>query len=183
MTASSLHIVDVFAGLAALTSSLVLMESQESAQARLVEIEGLKSTYPFCAPVDFSVRNISEQDFYAQVYPENFDSGSWTISPYDIHAGTMYVKRVLTEADILKAGTSWTLSYNRCLPPTDVKEDTRTFRRTIKEKDKKGNAPILQRIRLELYVRDQGRLKLAQKAWSQSFERIADKKPAQSRAH
>jgi len=75
---TAFHVGGALTGLAALTSISFLMEPQESAQAQLVEIKGLKSTYASCAHVDISVHNISKQELHVQVHVEYFDSGRWT---------------------------------------------------------------------------------------------------------
>lgn len=148
------------------------------ADMALVEITGLKLSYTSCALVHFSVHNISEQEFDAEIYVENFESGSWEDDtyPYDIHAPvSLYEKRVLTNADKMKPGQSWDLGYNRCLQPRFVKEGRRAFRNAIIEKDASAKTEVLQRIRVDMYSREKGQLVLIQRTWSNSFKRTAAK--------
>jgi hypothetical protein len=149
----------------------------------LVEINGLRSTYAPCELVNFSVKNVSQQEVYVEVYAEKFESGSWEYVDYayDIKdPKSLYVKRVLVNPDMLKPGTSLPLTYNRCLKPTFVKESEKSFRSAIIKKDWKSTVPILQHFMVLVYVLDQGHVKFVQKAISASFERIADEKSVTS---
>ena len=158
-------------------------KAQDSSATPLVKIDGLGFTYTSCELVKFSVKNVSQQEVYLEVYAEKFESGAWenVDYPYDIKdPKSLYVKRVLVNPDMLKPGTSLPLSYDRCLRPTFVKQGEKSYRRAIIKKDAKSDSPILQRLRVEVYVRDQGHVKSVQKVVSEPFKRIADEKSAAS---
>src|SRR4029077_21276845 len=136
-----------------------LFGAQSSPTTELVEIDGLKSAYTSCTYVGFSVKNISLQEVYVEVYAERFESGSWDYenSAYDLKdPKSLYVKRVLIKPDMLKPGTSLPITYNRCLRPTFIKESDKQYRKAIIEKDTKSNTPALHRFRVRVYVLDQG---------------------------
>jgi len=116
----------------------------------MVEIDGLESTYTSCALVRLSIKNISHQEVYVEVYAEKFESGSWddVDYPYDIKdPKSRYIKRIIINPDMLKPGASLPLTYDRCLRPTFVKESDKRYRKAIIEKDSKAATPALQRFR------------------------------------
>ncbi len=155
----------------------VLFGAQTSPTTEPVEIGGLKSTYTSCAYVSFSVKNISQQEIYVEVYAERFESGSWNYEdyPYDLKdPKSRYVKRVLINPDMLKPGTSLSLTYDRCLRPTFVKESDKQYRNAIIKKDSKSAPPALQRFRVQVYVLDQGHVKFVKNVFSEPFKRVAD---------
>src|SRR6266849_4701520 len=150
MIAASLRVMGLFLCICLLLFDATSARAQDSANPTLVEIDALGPTYASCELVNFSVKNVSQQELYVEVYAEKFESGSWenVDYPYDIKdPKSLYVKRVLVNPDMLKPQTSLPLTYNRCLKPTFVKESDKTFRRAIIKKDAKSAAPTLQRIR------------------------------------
>jgi len=153
--------------------------SQPNPGTPFVEIDGMKSSYRSCEPVEFSIRNVSENAFFAEIYVENLNSGSWTndVFPYNLHnPASLYEKPVLTDSDKLAPGQSWVLSYKRCARPRFVKQSTTTFRRSIEEKDNKASHPLSQRIRVEIYRVREGRIELMKKEWSRPFSRFVSKR-------
>lgn len=157
-----------------------LFGAQSSPTTELVEIDGLRSTYTSCTCLSFSVKNISQQEVYVEIYAERFESGSWNYEdyPYDLKdPKSRYVKRVLINPDMLKPGTSLPLIYDRCLRPTFVKESDKQYRKAIIEKDSKSATPALQRFRVQVYVLDQGHVKFVQNVFSEPFKRLADGDP------
>jgi hypothetical protein len=159
---------------------------QTSAATTLVEIEGLKSEYPSCGHVSFSVKNTSQQDVYVEIYAERFESGSWNYEdyPYDLKdPKSRYVKRVLVNPETLKPGSSLPLNYERCLRPTFVKESDKQYRKAIIERDSKVSPSALQRFRVQVYVLEQGHVKLVKNVFTEPFKRIvagdSDGLPAQ----
>ena len=164
-----------------LTQLATLLGAQSPTTAELVQVEGLKSTYPSCAYVSFSVKNISQQEVYVEVYAERFESGSWDYenSPYDLKdPKSRYVKRVLTNPNMLKPGTSLPLIYDRCLRPTFVKETDKEYRKAIIEKDVKSTPSALQSFRVQVYVLNQGHVKFVKNVFSKPFKRLVDGDPA-----
>jgi len=160
-----------------LTQLATLLGAQSPTTAELVQVEGLQSTYPSCAYVSFSVKNISQQEVYVEVYAERFESGSWDYenSAYDLKdPKSLYVKRVLVNPDMLKPGTSLPITYNRCLRPTFIKESDKQYRKAIIEKDTKSATPALHRFRVRVYFLDQGHVKFVQDVFSAPFKRFAD---------
>jgi hypothetical protein len=149
---------------------------QES-RLRLIKIEGLKPTYAACEHADFSIRNISKQELYVEVYVEKFDSSSWgdDMYPYAINdPPSLYSKMV--KANRIKEGAVLLLSYDRCLKPRFVKEDEALFKQRIAEADRTAEdagTPIAQRIRIEVRFRDP-KAKV-EKIWSAPFKRAAEK--------
>jgi hypothetical protein len=154
----------------------MLPSGQQSPSAHLVELNGLKNAYVSCAPVRFSVKNISNKELYIEVYAENLESNSWTDAdyPYDIKdPESLYMKRILINPDMMKPGTSIELTYDRCLKPRFVKETKKAFSNAIIEKDAKSGFSILQRLRADVYVLENGHVKPVQKLTSDSFRRLA----------
>ncbi len=152
-----------------------LFGAQTSPTTELVEIDGLKSGYTSCTYVSFSVKNISQQEVYVEVYAERFESGSWDYEdyPYDLKdPKSRYVKRVLINPDMLKPGTSLPITYNRCLRPTFIKESDKQYRKAIIEKDTKSATPALHRFRVQVYVLDQGHVKFVKNVFSEPFKRL-----------
>jgi hypothetical protein len=179
MTSRSLLITICIECIYLLTPAAMLTEAQNSSSPGLAEIDGLKPVYTSCALVSFSVKNVSQQEVYVEVYAEKFESGSWNDVdyPYDIKdPKSRYVKRILINPDMLKPGASLPLTYDRCLRPTFVKEDDKQFRKAFIEKDSKPDSPTLQRIRVQVYVTDQGHVKAVQKVFSEPFKRVVDEK-------
>jgi hypothetical protein len=166
-----------FACVYLLMQMTALFGAQTSPTAELVEIDGIKSAYTSCTYVSFSVKNISQQEVYVEVYAERFESGSWDYenSAYDLKdPKSLYVKRVLINPDMLKPGTSLPIAYNRCLRPTFIKESDKQYRKAIIEKDTKSATPAPHRFRVRVYVLDQGHVKFVQDVFSASFKRLAD---------
>jgi hypothetical protein len=160
-----------------LTQIGALIGAPSSPTTELVEIEGLKSQYTSCASVSFSVKNSSKQEVYLEVYAERFESGSWNYEdyPYDLKdPKSRYIKRVLTNPEMLKPGSSLPLTYDRCSKPTFVKESGDQYRKAIIEKDSKSTPSALQRFRVQVYVLDQGRAKFVKNVFSEQFKRLAD---------
>jgi hypothetical protein len=153
-------------------------KAQESSQQPSVEIEGMKDEYASCALVQFSVRNTSQQELYFEVYAEQFKSNAWTYVDYTYDLrdpGSLYVKRVMVNPDMTRTGASVKVKYDRCLRPTFVKETKSAFINAIKKKDAEAASPILQRVRVDVYILDQGHVKRVQQVWSKSFKRVTGK--------
>jgi hypothetical protein len=147
----------------------------------MVEIDALKPIYASCALVKFSVKNVSDQELYLEVYAEKFESGSWddVDYPYDIKdPKSRDIKRITINPDMLKPGTSLPLTYDRCVRPTSVKESDKQYRKAIIENDAKSSIPALERFRVQVYVLDQGHVKPVQKEFSEPFKRTVDQKPS-----
>ncbi len=156
----------------------MLTRAQDSSNAGLVEVSGLRPSYTSCELVRFAVKNISQQELYVEVYAEKFESGSWNYvdHPYDIRdPRSLYImKRVNIHPDLLKPGASQSLTWDRCLRPTWVKEGDKAFRRSIIEKDSKSDSPILQRLRVDTYVGPEVAEKSLRRAHSETFKRITN---------
>jgi hypothetical protein len=153
-----------------------LFGAQSSPLARPVEIDGLKSAYSSCRYVHFSVKNISDQPVYVEVYAERFESGSWKYEdyPYDIKdPKSRYVKRLLVNPEMLEPGSSMPLTYDRCVRPTFVKESNKKYRKAIVERDSKTATPSLQRFKVQVYVLEQDHVKFLQSVFSDPFKRLA----------
>jgi hypothetical protein len=167
-----------------LTQIVTLFGAQDSPKTNLVEVDGLGPTYTSCAYVAFSVKNISQRDVYVEVYAERSESGSWKYEdyPYDLKdPKSRYVKRVLTNPDMLKPGSSLPLTFDRCARPTFVKETDKQYRKAIIERDSKSGVPTLQRFRIQVYDLDEhGHVKFVQSVFSESFKRFADEDSAGS---
>jgi len=148
--------------------------SQSDVQPPLVEISGVKSNYRSCEPVKFSIRNVSKTPFYAEIYIENFKSGSWGTDdfPYNVHNPASLYEKLLTDSDKLSPSRSWALSYERCAKPRFVKQSAATFHRKIEEKDSQATQPLSQRIRVEIYALKENRIELLRKEWSTPFSRV-----------
>jgi hypothetical protein len=165
-----------------LAPSLLPRQTRETEVQTQLQVQGLKSEYPSCALVDFSVRNTSKRDVYVDVYVERLASGSWNDEayPYAINdPGSLYSKMV--KLNLIKSGESLSLSYNRCLKPKFVKENERGFRSLIEGADSKAQAlgaPTSQRIRIE--VHDEPGIKVSQKICSQPFFRKSETRSADS---
>lgn len=155
-------------------------KSQENLQQSSVGIAGLRHEYPSCGLVEFSVRNTSPQKVHVEVYGEEFKSNEWTYVdyPYDLtDPRSLYIKRVMVDPDMMETGSSLSVKYDRCLKPSFVKETKGAFAHAIKEKDKKATSPVLQRLRVDVYILDQRHLKKIQQVTSQVFERVPEKQP------
>jgi len=177
MVSGPLRIASFLVGIHLLAVGVIPTKAQDSSSARMVEIDGLKPTYTSCAFVSFAVKNISQQEVYIEVYAERFRSGSWDYEdyPYDIKdPRSLYIKRIIINPDMLKPGASRSLTWDRCLRPTYVKESDKQFRKATIEKDSKADSPVLQRFRVEVYILDQGHVKRVQNVFSEPFKRIAD---------
>jgi hypothetical protein len=87
----------------------------------------------------------------------------------------------MVNPDMMQTDYSLNVKYDRCLKPNFVKETKSAFATAIKEKDKKSTSPVLQRLRVDVYALDQGRLKRIQQAWSQVFERVTETRPERPR--
>ena len=137
-----------------LASPVALLQGPQDARTNSIEITGLKSKYPSCESVEFTIQKNSKTDIHITVYVENKVSGSWIDgSSYAINdPASLYSK--IVRIDSIKSSKASTLSYDRCLRPTFVNEDDKAFRRRIGEKDKDAEhqgKPTAQRIRLELH--------------------------------
>jgi len=157
-------------------------KSQENFQQPDVEIEGLHHEYPSCGLVEFSVRNTSSQKVHVEAYAEEFKSNEWTYVDYTYDLTdprSLYIKRVMVNPDMMQTGSSLNVKYDRCLKPSFIKETKGAFTHAIKERDKKATSPVLQRLRVDVYILDQGHLKRIQHARSQVFERVPEKQPEQ----
>jgi hypothetical protein len=75
------------------------------------------------------------------------------------------------------------VKYDRCLSPVFVKETKSTFINSMKKKDKEATSPVLQRIRVDVYILDQGHVKRVQQVWSKTFKRVPEKQPDPSPKH
>ena len=158
-----------------LASPVALRRGAQDARTNSIEITGLKSKYPSCESVEFTIQKNSKTDIHITVYVENKVSGSWIDgSSYAINdPASLYSKTV--RIDSIKSSKASTLSYDRCLRPTFVNEDDKAFRRRIGEEDKYAEhqgMPTTQRVRLELH--EDGKSKISQKLYSQPFVRTAD---------
>lgn len=117
-----------------------------------------------------------------EVYAEEFKSNEWTYAdyPYDLtDPRSLYIKRVMVNAEMMTTGSSLNVKYDRCQKPNFVKESKGAFAHAIKEKDKAATSPVLQRLRVDVYILDQGHLRRIQQARSQVFERVPEKQPEQ----
>jgi hypothetical protein len=151
-----------------------------------IEIEGLDHEYPSCALVQFSVRNTSQREVYVEVYGEEFKANAWTDVdfPYDLRdPRSLYVKRVIVNPNMMRTGASVDVNYDRCLRPSFVKETKSAFINAIKKKDKEAASPVLQRLRVDVYMLDQGHVKRVQQVWSKTFKRVPEKQPDSSSKH
>ena len=186
MTSYLLRILTFFMGIIYLTGSCAWIAGQD--KSRFVEITGLSRTYSSCVPVDVSIRNISKQDIYVEVYVDIFKSGSWdnVDCQYDIKdPRSRHIKRLLINPKMTKPGESFTLSYDRCSDfevcfiPMFGKNDVRASRLALMQEDAKAATPVTQRFRVEIHVRDPenvGRVKRVAKEYSQAFTRVPDRK-------
>jgi hypothetical protein len=178
MRACTLRILWLLAATQLAALGIPSTKAQESSQQPSVEIEGLNDRYSSCALVEFSVRNTSRQQLHLEVYAEEIKSNAWTYVdyPYDLTDPiSLYVKRVMVNPNMTRAGSSVDVKYDRCLRPTFVKERKSAFVNAIKKKDEEAASPILQRVGVDVYVFDQGHIKSARHVWSKSFKRITEK--------
>jgi hypothetical protein len=158
-------------------------KAQENSEQNDVEIEGLNKEYPSCALVQFSVRNTSQLKVYVEVYAEEFKSSAWTYAdfPYDLlDPGSLYRKPVIVNPDMMRTGRRVNVTYDRCLKPRFVKETNGAFVNAIKKKDKEAASPVLQRVRVDVYILEQGHVKRVQQVKSQAFRRVSETQPDQS---
>jgi hypothetical protein len=169
---------------ASLLPNLLWSKLQENSAANLVAVQGLKPTYSSCTLVPFSVRNSSQEEVYVEVYVEEFKSNKWDVAdyPYDLKdPRSLYIKRVIVNPDMMKPGSSLDLTYDRCLKPKFIHETNNSFITAIKTKDKNATTRILQRLRVDVYLLEEGHIKREQQVWSESFARITDKPAASPR--
>ncbi len=155
-------------------------KAQENLRQPSVEIAGLNHEYVSCALVHFSVRNTSQQEVYVEVYAEQFKANAWTYVDYTYDLTdprSLYVKRVIVNPRMLRTGASVDVKYDRCLRPNFVKETKSAFTSAIKKRDKEARSPVLQRLRVDIYVLDQGHVKKVQQVWSETFKRVPEKQP------
>ena len=186
MTAGHFRIFVLVMGTMYLISGSVRIECQNTSQ--FVAITGLGRSYNSCTPVNLSVRNISKQEVYVEVYVEENKSGSWkdVACQYDIKdPRSRYIKRILTNPKMTRPGESFTLQYDRCSDFESCfihmfgKNDVRASRLTLMQGDEKATSPVLERFEIEIFVRDPDNVntvKRVAKEYSQPFARIADKK-------
>jgi len=158
-------------------------EAQENSPQSRVVIEGLNHEYSSCALVQFSVRNLSQPEVYVEVYAEEFKSNAWSDVdyPYDLRdPRSLYIKRVMLNPEMMRTGVSVDVKYDRCLRPNFVKQTNGAFADAIKQKDKQVGSPVLQRVRVDVYILDQGHLKRMRQYWSQPFRRVPESQPKQT---
>ena len=98
-----------------LASPVALLQGPQDARTNSIEITGLKSKYPSCESVKFTIQNNSKTDIHITVYVENKVSGSWIDgSSYAINdPASLYSKTV--RIDSIKSSKALTLFYDRCL--------------------------------------------------------------------
>ena len=183
MPSGSFGLLWLLAGLWFPISGILTTEAQENAPQPRVEIEGLNREYPSCALVQFSVRNLSQPEVYVEVYAEEFKSNAWTDIdyPYDLrYPRSRSIKRAMRSPEMTPTGASVNVKYDRCVRPNFVKQLNSTFADAIKQKDKEAYSPVLQRVRVDVYILDQGHLKRVQQYWSQPFRRVPDSQPNQT---
>ena len=168
-----------------LAPTMILTSVQNSRNAAPAEVSGLSPAYRSCELVRFTVKNISQQELYVEVYAQKFDSGSWgdVDLPYDIRdPRSLYImKRMNNHPKMLKPGASESLTWDRCLRPTwatlENKQSDKAFRRSIVEKDSKSDSPILQRLRVDTYLGPDVAEKSLRRVYSEPFKRIPDISP------
>jgi hypothetical protein len=116
-----------------------------------------------------------------EVYAEQFKSNTWTYVDYTYDLKdprSLYVKRVIVNPDMMRTGASVDVKYDRCLRPNFVKETKSAFINAIKKRDKEECAPVLQRLRVDVYILDQeGHVKRVQQVWSKTFKRVIEMQP------
>jgi hypothetical protein len=164
-------------------SGVLSTEAQENSPQPPVEIEGLSHEYLSCALVQFSIRNISQLEVYLEVYAEEFKSNAWTDVDYSYDLRdprSRYIKRVMLNPDMTQTGATVNVKYDRCLRPDFVKQTDGAYVNAIKQKDKKAGSPVLQRLRVDVYVLDQGHIKRVTQYWSQPFVRVPESQPNQT---
>ncbi len=186
MTSGSCRIFWLLVASLCLASVEYTTKTQENLQQPDVEIEGLRQEYPSCALVQFSVRNIAQQEIYLEVYAEQFKANAWTDEDwaYDLRdPRSLYIKRLIVNPDMIRIGASVDVTYDRCLRPNFVKETKSAFINAIEKKDKEAGRPVLQRLRANVYFLDQGHVKRVQQVWSKAFERIPEERLDQSPKH
>ena len=178
MTSRGLVLVACAGCICLLAPSMIVTSAQDPPNAGLVEVSGLSPTYTSCELVRFTVKNISKREFYVEVYAEKFASGSWddVDFPYDIRdPRSLYImKRTNTVLDKMKPGVSQSLTWDRCVRPTWAtweKKSEKAFRRSIVERDSKSDAPILQRLRVDIYTGPGATVKSLQRVYSKPFRR------------
>jgi hypothetical protein len=167
-----------------LLDSGVPAQSQESPRV-LVTIEGLASAYPSCSIVTFSVRNVSRQDLYLEVYPEDLEAGAWADvgCAYDLHdPRSRSIKRLLMNPTMMRPGMSTTVRYDRCsdyewcVKPKYSKQDTRASRQGLRQTDANATSPVMQRIRVQVHARDGNSVRRIGIVRSDPFTRVPSAK-------
>ena len=162
----------------------ISLEGQD--KGRLINIIGLKPAYGSCSVVTFSVRNISRNPIYVEIYPENSEGVSWKDVPcqYDIaDPRSERVKRIIKNPKMTEPGTSLNIlydrcgAYERCQRARFGKTDKRANRLSIIKSDEKATSPVLQRFRVEVHMADRNSFKLSAILLSSSFVRDAHLKP------
>ena len=150
---------------------------QGSVTSDVVNFEALESKYASCAEVKFSIKNISSEAIYVEVYAEKRQSGSWRDEDYayDLtrEASKRYKKLVLQNPDTLKPGNSRQVAYNRCEKPTFVKQSAKQYENAIFQKDSKS-IPSEQRFRVQIYHIERGEVKFLKNVFTQPFKRVPE---------
>jgi hypothetical protein len=157
------------------------MSAQAPDAARaLVTVEGLKPAYQSCAIVEFSVRNTSRQDVYLEVYPEDFEGGSWKDvgCQYDLRdPKSRTAKRILLDPAMTRPGNTIRFRYDRCADyqwcarPQYPRGDVRRTRAGLQRADARATSDVRQRIRVEVYIRESGAVKRVGTVSSEPFAR------------
>jgi hypothetical protein len=146
----------------------------------LVSVEGLNPQYQSCAVVEFSVRNTSQQDVYIEVYPEDFDGGSWRDAgcQYDLRdPKSRTAKRILKDPPMTRPGKAIRIRYDRCadyewcVRSQYSRGDVRRTRVGLQRADPGAASAVQQRIRAEVYIREGGAVKRAGIVPSEPFSR------------
>lgn len=170
-------------------STSVAINGQERSQSGFLATEGLQSTYGSCSQVQFSLRNISQQEIDIEAYVEDLKSGSWVDvdCQYDInHPKSEHAKLGFKNRQFLQPGNTIVLTYDRCSAYERCarnafgKNDRRSSRRFLEAEDAAAAPTRQQRFKLVVHVRENGHFKLVDQEWSQPFSRVHRKKSVQT---
>jgi hypothetical protein len=156
---------------------LVGLHGQSAVTSDLVRFGGLGLEYASCADVKFSIKNISSELIYIEVYAEKHQSESWTDEDYayDLtrEVSKRYEKLVLKNPATLKPNDSQQVVYNRCEKPNFVKQSAKQYEDAIIQKDSKS-APSEQRFRVQIYRVKRGEVKFIKNVRTQPFRRVSE---------
>lgn len=143
----------------------------------VVRFDALDSEYASCADVKFSIKNISSEAIYIEVYAEKRQSGTWTDEDYAYDltrdANKRYQKLILKSPETLQPGNSRQVAYNRCEKPTFVKQSAKQYQNAIIQKDSKS-ASSEQRFRVQIYRIERGEAKFLKNVFTQPFKRVPE---------